>query len=86
MRHQALNTPSIHPPQAAVPKFMQLRLAPASGTVLSATGPPVTQRISVTNSMQGQKPLVMRLRIAYSLAGAAPVVEQAEVKNFPPGL
>ena len=65
---------------------MQLRLAPASGTALSAGGPPLTQRISVTNSMQGQKPLVMRLRIAYSLAGGAPVVEQAEVKNFPPGL
>ena len=74
------------PPQAAVPKFMQLRLAPATGTALSAGGPPIQQRISVTNSMHGQKNLVMRLRIAYTLAGAAPVVEQAEVKNFPPGL
>ena len=72
--------------QAAVPKFMQLRLAAASSTAISAGGAPVTQRISVTNSMHGQKPLVMRLRIAYTTAGAPPTVEQAEVKNFPQDL
>lgn len=64
---------------------MALRLAPASGTEV-APGGRVTQRISVTNSMHGQKALIMRLRIAYSTPAAGPTVQQAEVKNFPPGL
>jgi hypothetical protein len=46
--------------QAAVPKFMQLRLSPASGTSLSPGGAPVTQRISVTNSMQAGFALPLR--------------------------
>ena len=71
--------------QAAVPKFMQLKLAPASGSAL-APGGSITQRISVTNSMHGQKPLVMRLRIAYVTAAGGPTTQQAEVKNFPAGL
>ncbi len=36
--------------------------------------------------MQGQKPLIMRLRLGYTPAGGAPVVEQTEIKNFPAGL
>ncbi len=71
--------------QAAVPKFMQLKLAPASGSTL-APGGRISQRISVTNSMHGQKPLVMRLRISYSTPSGGPTVQQAEVKNFPAGL
>ena len=35
---------------------------------------------------QGQKPLVMRLRLGYTPAGGAVVVEQTEIKNFPAGL
>mmetsp|Transcript_5047 Transcript_5047/g.14511 ORF Transcript_5047/g.14511 Transcript_5047/m.14511 type:complete len:886 (-) Transcript_5047:647-3304(-) len=71
--------------QAAVPKFMSLRLAPASGAEL-APGSQITQRISVTNNMHGQKALIMRLRIAYATPSAGPTVQQAEVKNFPTGL
>eukprot|EP00899_Mesostigma_viride_P002184 jgi/Mesvir1/11967/Mv00286-RA.1 len=72
--------------QAAVPKFMQLRLDPASGTVV----PPnnignITQTMHITNTMHGQKPLVMRLRIQYKVNGV-PVLEQGEVNTFPPGL
>lgn len=71
--------------QAAVPKFMQLKLDPATGSSL----PPrrsgsVTQHLHVNNSMHGQKPLVMRLRISYSKAGEQ-VAEQGEVSNFPAG-
>ena len=44
----------------------------------------VTQRLHVHNSLAGQKPLVMRLRISYQLGGQ-PVLEQAEVSTFPPG-
>jgi AP-1 complex subunit gamma-1 len=70
-------------PQAAVPKFMQLKLDPASSNTLPPMGA-ATQVLHVVNSMQGQKPLVMRLRLAFTLRGQS-VVEQAEVTNFPPG-
>lgn len=69
-----------------MPKFMQLRLDPASRNALGANGSgAATQSLHVTNTMHGQKPLVMRLRIAYTRSGEAKL-EQAEVKNFPPGL
>jgi AP-1 complex subunit gamma-1 len=65
---------------------MQLRLEPASGAVIPALGgAPVTQRMTVTNTMHGSKPVAMRLRLAYSQDGQQ-VVEQAEVTAFPPGL
>lgn len=71
--------------QSAVPKFMQLKLEPASAAFVPAAGQGVTtQLLSITNSMHGQKPLVVRLRIAYALNGA-PVQAQAQV-NFPPGI
>ena len=63
--------------QAAVPKFMH-----ALGPQGSSSA---TQALHVTNTMHGQKPLVMRLRIAYTKNGDARL-EQAEVKNFPAGL
>jgi AP-1 complex subunit gamma-1 len=72
--------------QAAVPKFMQIRLEPASSSTLPASGlGSASQRIVVTNTMHGQKPMVMRLRISY-LAGGQPALEQGEVCNFPAGL
>ena len=72
--------------QAAVPKFMQLRLEPASGSTLQAnSSDAVKQTLHVKNSMHGQKSLVMRLRISYALDGSNKL-EQAEVKNFPAGL
>eukprot|EP00878_Enallax_costatus_P018020 GHUV01018946.1.p1 GENE.GHUV01018946.1~~GHUV01018946.1.p1 ORF type:complete len:448 (+),score=223.83 GHUV01018946.1:2050-3393(+) len=71
--------------QAAVPKYMQLRLEPASGTALPALGAgSVTQALHITNTMHGQKPLVMRLRLNFSRDGQ-PVVQQVEVNNFPAG-
>ncbi|MEW5311849.1 MAG: hypothetical protein WDW38_003533 [Sanguina aurantia] len=71
--------------QAAVPKFMQLKLEPASSTTLAPNGPPVVQKLYVHNTQHGAKSLVMRLRIAFTLAGK-PMVETTEVSNFPPGL
>ena len=65
---------------------MQLRLEPATGTTLAAnSSDSITQKLHVKNTMHGQKPLVMRLRIGYTSDGANKV-EQAEVKNFPAGL
>ena len=71
--------------QAAVPKFMQLKLDPASGTALPQGGAPLSQKLHVNNSQHGVKPLVLRLRIAYSFDGVSKV-EQTEVKNLPAGL
>lgn len=72
--------------QAAVPKFMQLKLQPASGSVLPPLGAgTVTQQLHITNTMHGQKQLVMRLRISCS-SGGQQLLEQTEVSNFPAGL
>jgi AP-1 complex subunit gamma-1 len=72
--------------QAAVPKFMQLKLDPPSGTTLPPFGSSTaTQSMHINNTMHGQKPLVMRLRIAYTLNGQ-PALDQTEVGNFPAGL
>jgi AP-1 complex subunit gamma-1 len=84
--------------QAAVPKYLQLRLEPASGTSLppagAAAAASVTQRMHVTNSAQGQKPLALRLRVVYARGGvdggaaAAPVTEVVELgaDRLPAGL
>uniref|UniRef100_A0A7S0S2A3 AP-1 complex subunit gamma n=2 Tax=Chlamydomonas leiostraca TaxID=1034604 RepID=A0A7S0S2A3_9CHLO len=72
--------------QAAVPKFMQLRLEPASGTTLPGQGAgAVVQKVYVNNSQHGVKALAMRLRISYKDATGSPVVEQTEVTAFPAG-
>ncbi|XP_033226328.1 AP-1 complex subunit gamma-1 isoform X3 [Belonocnema kinseyi] len=65
--------------QAAVPKTFQLQMLSPSGTVIPPAGQ-VTQVLKVTNIHKAS--LRMRLRISYTgLAG--PVLEQAEVNNFP---
>eukprot|EP00262_Sarcandra_glabra_P001027 TRINITY_DN11040_c0_g2_i1.p1 TRINITY_DN11040_c0_g2~~TRINITY_DN11040_c0_g2_i1.p1 ORF type:complete len:780 (-),score=154.51 TRINITY_DN11040_c0_g2_i1:239-2497(-) len=72
--------------QAAVPKFVQLHLDPASGNTLPASGNgTITQSLSVNNSQHGQKALAMRIRIAYKVNNQD-VLEQGQVSNFPPGL
>uniref|UniRef100_A0ACD5Z4W5 Uncharacterized protein n=1 Tax=Avena sativa TaxID=4498 RepID=A0ACD5Z4W5_AVESA len=72
--------------QAAVPKFIQLRLDPASGNVVPASGKgSVTQGFNVTNNQHGQKPLAMRIRISYKVNGEDRL-EQGQVSNFPHGL
>ncbi|XP_030468889.2 AP-1 complex subunit gamma-2-like [Syzygium oleosum] len=72
--------------QAAVPKFLQLHLDPASGNTLPASGSgTVTQTLRVTNSQHGKKSLVMRIRIAYKINGKE-VLEEGQINNFPRGL
>jgi AP-1 complex subunit gamma-1 len=72
--------------QAAVPKFIQLRLDPASSSTLPASGNgSVTQSLSVTNNQHGQKPLAMRIRVSYKVNGEDRL-EQGQISNFPAGL
>lgn len=69
--------------QAAVPKFLQLHLDPASGNTLPAnSNGTVTQTLRVTNSQHGKKSLVMRIRIAYKINGKD-VLEEGQINNFP---
>ncbi|KAG2604438.1 AP-1 complex subunit gamma-2-like isoform X5 [Panicum virgatum] len=72
--------------QAAVPKFIQLRLDPASSSTLPASGNgSVTQGLCVTNNQHGQKPLAMRIRMSYKVNGEDRL-EQGQISNFPAGL
>lgn len=72
--------------QAAVPKFIQLHLDPASGSTLPPSGKGfITQSLSVTNSQHGQKPLAMRIRIAYKVNNRD-VLEQGQINSFPAGI
>jgi AP-1 complex subunit gamma-1 len=69
--------------QAAVPKYLKLEMLPAS----SSSVPPqsqgrVTQEIKITNSMQGEKNIMLKLKITYSVNGRN-VEEMAQVNNFP---
>ena len=64
---------------------MQLKLDSASGSTLSAGASPVTQKLRVTNSQHGTKPLMLRLRLGYTIEGKA-TQDQVEVKNLPAGL
>ncbi|CAN1852784.1 AP-1 complex subunit gamma-2 [Linum perenne] len=69
--------------QAAVPKFLQLNLDPASGNSLPAnSNDTITQTLKVTNSQHGKKPLVMRIRIAYKNDNKD-VLEEGQINNFP---
>ncbi|KAL2344306.1 hypothetical protein Fmac_005591 [Flemingia macrophylla] len=69
--------------QAAVPKFLQLHLDPASGNTLPASGNgSITQNMKVTNSQHGKKSLVMRIKIAYKINGKD-THEEGHINNFP---
>ncbi|XP_042049011.1 AP-1 complex subunit gamma-2-like isoform X2 [Salvia splendens] len=72
--------------QAAVPKFLQLHLEPASGSTLPASGNgSIMQKLKVSNSQHGKKSLVMRVRINYK-ANGKDVLEDGQISNFPHGL
>ncbi|CDP00189.1 unnamed protein product [Coffea canephora] len=72
--------------QAAVPKFLQLHLDPASSNTLPASGNgSISQKLRITNSQHGKKSLVMRIRIGYKL-NSKDVLEDGQINNFPRGL
>jgi len=71
--------------KAAVPKYLKLQVNPPSGNLIPPNNSGnVTQSIKLMNSEQGQKPLVLKIKIDY-LVNGAPVSEVADV-NFPPGV
>ncbi|KAJ0638194.1 putative adaptor protein complex AP-1, gamma subunit [Helianthus annuus] len=69
--------------QAAVPKFLQLHLEPASSNTLPGNGNgSITQKLRVTNNQHGKKSLVMRIRISYKLNNKD-MLEEGQISNFP---
>ncbi|XP_026329536.1 AP-1 complex subunit gamma-1 isoform X2 [Hyposmocoma kahamanoa] len=68
--------------QAAVPRTFRLDMMSPSGTVLSPKGE-ITQVLKITNP--SRTPLRLRIRVSYTVDGN-PVLEQAEVNNFPADL
>jgi AP-1 complex subunit gamma-1 len=69
--------------QAAVPKYLKIQMIPPSGTVLAPNGK-ITQVVRIINSLQGQKPILLKVKIDYVMNGS-PVTEVADVA-FPPTL
>jgi len=70
--------------EAAVPKYVRLNMQPATGQVLPPHTDVVTQTMSVVNTTNGEKGLLMKLRIQYMVNGQQ-VQEMGQVGNFPPG-
>jgi len=71
---------------AAVPKYIKLQLGSPSGTSLppSKTGS-ITQQIKLANSLQGQKPVLMKAKIEFTSTMGQQVSEMIEISHFPPG-
>ena len=71
--------------QVAVPKYMKLQMSPASSDTLPPmSNGAVTQQFKLANSLHGQKPIIVKLKIDFTFNGA-PVTEMGQVDTFPPG-
>jgi AP-1 complex subunit gamma-1 len=56
--------------QAAVPKYLKLEMFPANSSVIPPhSNGTVTQEIRVSNSMQGEKNIMLKLKIGYTYGG-----------------
>ncbi|KAJ1449948.1 adaptin N terminal region-domain-containing protein [Pelagophyceae sp. CCMP2097] len=68
--------------QAAVPKYVQMEMKPASGATVAAgtMHAPVTQVVRVRNTQP--KPLMVKIKITY-VCGGRQIEEQAQVSAFP---
>ncbi|XP_051144906.1 AP-1 complex subunit gamma-2-like isoform X2 [Andrographis paniculata] len=69
--------------QAAVPKYLQMHLDPASSNTLPASNKGnIIQKLRVTNNQHGKKSLIMRLRITYKV-NDKDAMEEGQISNFP---
>jgi AP-1 complex subunit gamma-1 len=68
--------------EVAVPKYMKLKMEPASTQELAAMSANATQVMSVVNTMHGERPGMMKVRISYEHNGGV-VQEMAQVSGFP---
>ena len=71
--------------QSAVMKYLKIAIQPLTGTSLppSSKGA-VTQQMQVTNSAVGEKSIVMKIKLGYSINGQKQNFE-AKIDGFPNG-
>jgi AP-1 complex subunit gamma-1 len=73
--------------QVAVPKYVTMEMEPPSSTTVPVSGGqgrPVTQRITVTNSMLGTKNLMLKVKIGFTSKGQK-LETLATCSGFPAG-
>ena len=66
-------------------KYMKLQMLPMTATdlpPLSAQG--VTQDMKITNSLEGQKPLALKIRVLYFIPATGQQVNETKVINALP--
>jgi AP-1 complex subunit gamma-1 len=69
--------------EVAVPKYMKLKMDPASTQELAPMSASATQAMNVVNTMPGERPGMMKLRISYDHNGST-VQEMAQLSSgFP---
>jgi len=71
--------------QAAPPKHLKYILEFPTGKDMMSLGSSITQVIKAVNSAQGDKPLMMKVRVTYSCEGQKRDTEYV-IKNFPANL
>jgi AP-1 complex subunit gamma-1 len=71
--------------EAAVPKYVTLKINPASGQMLPPRSETVNQIMSVVKADAESRPTMMKLRIGYMINGQQ-VQEVGDVKGFPGGI
>lgn len=70
---------------AAVPKFVQMQIfKPSSSTIPAISEKKVHQKINLTNTMYGTRPLAMKFKVLYKRKDTGvQVTEQGNVANWP---
>ncbi|OWZ24581.1 AP-1 complex subunit gamma-1 [Phytophthora megakarya] len=71
---------------AAFPKYIKLKMEPPTDdSVPPNNGGAVTQVVKIQNSMQGEKPVLMRIKLEF-FVNDSKVEDMVTVNNFPPNI
>jgi AP-1 complex subunit gamma-1 len=67
----------------AVPTYVKLQMAAASGNVLVEGGPPVTQQVRIENTERPHKPTLVKVKVDYVTVSGGKFTEVVNVAAFP---
>ena len=68
--------------QVAAQKYMTLKMKPASGTSLAPYASSLNQEMVIQNTMEGQKPLSLKLKINYVIDnGTGVTISEIKIIN-----